>query len=246
MKIISIIQVRMNSKRLPHKALMPILGKSLLQHVIEFLNFSKLTDKIIVATTTETIDNKIEELCKTLNVACFRGNSSDVLERYYECAKTFHGDLIVRITADNPLLDPNLVDKIIQICKDTNCDYATTMLGKTFPYGYLVEAITFPILDKLHKTKKDKLSREHVTYYLRTHPEEYKTEKLDNPSKIARPNWRLTVDYIEDLKLIKKIFIKLYKPKSFIKYESVVDFLDNNKHLLKINRKYNDQLYENI
>jgi len=232
------VQARTGSTRLPGKVLMPIRGKPILEHIIEFLEHSKLTDRIIVATTNLTEDDKIEELSKTLGIDCYRGNPTDVLERYYECARLFNGDLIVRITADNPLIDPTVVDEVIQICKETRCNYASNMIHQTYPLGYLVEAITFDTLKKINDTQKDPLSREHVTYHIRQNPSLYDIKEVFAPSELARPNWRLTVDNMEDFYLISEIFSRLYEHGSIIKYQDVVELLDKNKDLLKINEKH--------
>ena len=124
MHVISIIQARIGSTRLPGKVMMKINNKPILQHIVEFLRHSQFIDQIVIATSTESEDDTIFELANSLSVKCFRGSSHDVLERYYECAKCYNGELVVRITADNPLIDPDLVDQVIQICQKTNCDYA--------------------------------------------------------------------------------------------------------------------------
>lgn len=239
MVVLIIIQARMASARLPGKILMNLEDKPILEHIIDFLRFSKLNDKIIVATTRELEDDKIQDICIKLNIDCFRGSEKDVLSRYYECAKLFKGDIIVRITADNPLIDPTLVDNIIRVCKDDNYDYASNMLYQTYPLGYLVEVMTFSTLKKIHYNQHDPLSREHVTHHIRENPHLYHVKEIKTPSSLARPKWRLTLDYPEDFKLISEIFSKLYKPNSYIPYESVVNYLDKNKHLLKINEFYN-------
>lgn len=239
MKILTVIQARIDSTRLPRKIMMPIQGKPILEHIITFLKYSKLTDQIVVATTILSQDDEVEKLSKIMDVDCFRGNSENVLSRYYECAKFFKGDLIVRITADNPIVDPVLIDEVIRLCKETECDYASNVLNKTYPLGYSpCEAFTFATLKKLHKNQKDPRSQEHVTYHIRQNPYLYNIRDVKAPSNLARPNWRLTVDYIEDFELISKIFSRLYIPNSFIKYQTLVEFLDKNKHLLKINEMH--------
>jgi len=239
MVVLIIIQARMSSQRLSGKILMNLEGKPVLEHIINFLRFSKLHDKIIVATTREPGDDKVQELCTKLHVDCFRGSEENVLNRYYECAELFKGNLIVRITADNPLIDPTLVDNVIKVCKDSDCDYASNMINQTYPLGYLVEVMTFSTLKKIHNNQHDLLSREHVTYHIRKYPHLYSVKQIETSSSLARPKWRLTFDYPEDFKLISEIFSKLYKPNSYIAYESVVKYLDKNKHLLKINERYN-------
>ena len=236
MKVLTIIQARMGSSRLPKKVLMNIEGKFLLQHIIEFVKHSELTDKIVVATSTSSEDDKIIELCKSLNVDYFRGSKEDVLGRYYECANHFQGDIIVRITADNPLIDPTLIDKAVKICKEGQCDYVSNMINQSYPLGYLVEVFTFKILKKMHENVLDKQSREHVTYDIRKNPNRYRIKEFFAPKNYS--NWRLTVDFKEDIELISKIFSKLYVPNSYIKFESVLKFLNENNDLLKINNMH--------
>ena len=235
MKVLSIIQARVGSSRLPGKSIQILQGKPILEHIVNFLKFSKLTDEIIIATSNLEEDDKIEELAKKLGILCFRGSPDDVLKRYYDCATKFDGDLIIRLTADNPLIDPTLVDEVIHVCKETGCDYASNMIHQTYPLGYLVEAITFSTLKKVHENQHDKLTREHVTHYIRHNPQLFNIQEVFAPSDLHRPHWRLTVDYEEDFSLISEIFSHLYETGSFIRYRTVVEFLDEHSHLLKKN-----------
>lgn len=245
MNTIIIVAARIDSSRLPGKSVKILHGKPMLEHVLDFLKFSKLTNRIIVATSVLKHDDKIEEICKKSNVDCFRGSPEDVLKRYYECAKIFNGDLIVRVTADNPLVEPELIDRAIKLCSKNNFDYVTNMFHHTYPLGYTVEVMTFEVLKKNHENQHDQLAREHVTYHIRKNPKMYNTGELFAPSGLERSNWRLTVDYIEDFQLIEEIFKKLYRPSRYISYQEVVELLDNNDELLKINEKYlpNKYLY---
>lgn len=233
---IIIIQARISSSRFPGKVLMKLEEKPILEHIVNFLKFSKLSEKIIVATTTNQEDDKIKSLCQKLNIDCFRGNSYDVLKRYYECAKLYKGDLVVRVTADNPLIDPTLVDEAIRICEKENYDYVSNMIHETFPVGYLVEVLKFKILEQIHIKNRDALTREHVTHHIRMNPTMYNIREFFAPKNLQRPQWRLTIDYEKDYQLMKKIFKKLYKSNKFIPYSDVVNFLDNNLELLKINK----------
>ena len=239
LKVTSIIQARISSGRLPKKVLMKLNNKSILQHIVEFLKFSKFTDNIVIATTTLSEDDVIEEETKRLGIECFRGSSSDVLSRFYICGTLFKSDIVVRFTADDPLVDPLLVDEVIRICKSTGCDYVSNMLHRTFPYGYSSgEGIKFKVLKQLHENLSDPLDREHVTRYIIQNPNLYNIRNILAPVELARPHWRLTVDYKEDFDLMKEIFSRLYKPDSFIKYESLVELLDKNPRLLQINQMY--------
>ena len=235
-KIACIIQARTGSSRFPNKVIRKIKNKTVLEHIINFLKFSKLTDQIIIATTNLPEDDVIERIGIKNNVNVFRGSDIDVLSRYFFCAKTFGVDIIVRITADNPLIDPTLVDKIINEIQTGEFDYVSNMITQTFPLGYLVEALTFSTLETLHNTITDSENREHVTPYLRKNNKKYSIKNITTLKGLERNTWRLTLDYKEDFQLLKIIFENIYLLNDYIPYESVVKFLDSNKSLLKINQ----------
>ncbi len=214
---------------------MKIQGKPILEHIVNFLKFSKKIDQIIVATSDLKSDDKIEKLCNKINVSCFRGNSLNVLKRYFDCATSFKGDIIVRITADNPLIDPKLVDKAVSLLINKKLDYVSNMIHQSYPEGYLVEVFTFDTLKRVYATFHDDQSKEHVTFQLRKCPQGFKIGEFFAAKNKQRPNWRLTVDYLPDLKVIKKIYSKLYNPNSFMKYDDVFNFLQQNPDLLEIN-----------
>ena len=230
------VQARSGSARLPGKIFLKLEGKSVLEHIIDFLKKSKLANMIVIATTDKSEDDKIEEIALDKKIEVFRGDADDVLSRYYNCAKKFRADGVVRITADSPLIDPGIIDKAIQIFKEKNCDFVTNMITQSFPLGYLVEVISFKTLEFLYKKIKDRETKEHVTFYLRKNPELFKTEEFFAPKDKTKPEWRLALDYPEDFQLIKEIFSKLYKSNDYIKFENVCSLLSNNKKLLEINK----------
>jgi len=237
MKTICMIQARIGSSRLPEKVLSKIKDKTILEHMVDFLRHSKLTDKIVIATTILPQDDAIEDLAKRIGVDYFRGSSEDSLGRFFECAKLFKPDIIVRITGDNPLIDPKLVDKVIEACISNKSDYASNMIHRTYPLGYLAEAMTFSTLESLHKTQKDSKSREHITWHIRQNPRLYRISEVFAPENMIAPDWKLDVDYEEDLELIKEIFNKLYRPDSYIPYEKVYKLINENKKMLDINKQ---------
>jgi len=238
MNVVCIIQARVSSNRLPGKVLMKILDTPILEHIVNFLKFSKSIDKIVIATSDENNDNSVCDLAESIGIDFFRGSLHDVLKRYYDCATKFNADLIVRITADNPLIDPELVDNVINTCKKFECDYASNMIQQSFPSGYLVEVLTYSTLQNLYHTQHDLDSREHVTPHIRKNPNLFTTKQIFAPKNMDRPNWRLTLDYQEDFLLISEIFAHLFKQNSFIKYEQVFNLLNSNPNLLKINRHH--------
>lgn len=241
MKVLAIVQARMGSTRLPGKVLMNIHGKPMLSYLINSLKYSKLTDEIVIATTSLPEDNPIEILSKSLKVKCYRGHPVDVLDRYYQCSTLYEGDVIARLTADNPIVIPELVDEIISLCKDSHCDYVTNALHRTYPLGIDVESFSFSTLKKLHESQKDILSREHVTYHILQNLHLYNIKEILAPKDLMRPQWRLTVDHIEDFRLMSEILPQLLAKHDFLTYDELVKFLDKNQELIQLNQKYNPQ-----
>ena len=198
-----IIQARMGSSRLPGKALMKSdSGKPLLYYVINQLRYCSKIKNLVIATTTNQEDDEIEKFANNNSVNVFRGKEKDVLDRYFQCAKKYSFSTIVRITDDCPLIDPQIVDKVIEQFFSENCDFATNTLTRTFPIGTDVEVFSFSALNNAWENAQLPSEREHVTPYLRN-KENYKIINVENDKNIS--NLRLTVDRIEDVELIKQI-----------------------------------------
>jgi len=207
--IVCIIQARMGSSRLPGKVMKKIDNKNhLLDFVINQLKSSKKIEKIVVATTNLKEDDLICSKLSSKNIDFFRGSSEDVLDRYYQCAKKFSINIIVRITADNPLIDPNIVDLVIDEFIHHKCDYASNTLKRTFPYGTEVEVFSFKSLEKAWKNAKKPSEREHVTpfiYDIKNGFILYNVQQKQNLSFL-----RYTVDQNEDLELVKEIIKNIH------------------------------------
>jgi spore coat polysaccharide biosynthesis protein SpsF len=202
-----IVQARMGSSRLPGKVMKKIGDKFLLDYVLEQLQSSKKIEKLFVATTTLSMDDVICNHLSSKNISFFRGSANDVLDRYVQCAKNFSIDTIIRITADNPLIDPNIVDLVIEKFQNAKCDYATNCLPRTFPYGTEVEIFSFEKLHQVWLNAKKPSEREHVTPYFYNHPELFKIANLENSKNISNLRW--TVDRKNDLKLVQTIIEKI-------------------------------------
>ena len=169
--ITAIIQARLSSTRLPKKILYKIDDKNILQHLFSQLSYSTQIENKIIATTNEKIDNKIEEIAESLNIPCFRGNSLNVLDRYYNCAKLFNLDTIVRISGDAPLIDPAIVDRTIEYYKKNDFDYVSNFFKRTFPIGTEIEIFSFKTLETCWKNAQKSYEKEHVTPFIYEHPE---------------------------------------------------------------------------
>jgi len=203
-----IIQARMGSDRLPGKTLNKIDSNlTILDYVINQIKHSKYSKKIIVATTSNSEDDKIVSELKDSSVDVFRGSSDDVLDRYYQCAKHFSLDYIVRITADNPLIDPKIFDLVVEKFFEEKPDYASNALVRTFPYGTEIEILSFETLEKIWKNAERTSEREHVTVYIKHNPKQFKILTVVNDENLSHLRW--SVDRENDLELVRLIIQKI-------------------------------------
>jgi len=228
-----IIQARMGSSRLPEKVLTKIDDKNPILHlVLEQLKFSKFLDKIVVATTNLNEDDVIVKFLENQNIEFFRGSSDDVLDRYYQCAKKFSFSTIVRITSDNPLIDPIIVDKIITKFQSDKFDYISNTINRTYPYGTEVEVFSFKTLEVLWKNSKKPSEREHVTPYIYNNFEKFQTYNVENTENLSHLRW--TVDRENDLRLVKLIISKITKRP--ILMNDILELIKKDKKLIEINK----------
>lgn len=234
MNIVAVIQARMGSTRLPGKVLKKIKNKLVLDYVIERLQFCENLNNIVIATTTSEKDDILQQYATNKSISYFRGSKDDVLSRYYHASKKYGADQIVRITSDCPLIDPYIVDKIIKKHIEKKVDYTANTVERTFPRGLDVEIFTFDALEESYKNANQQYQREHVTPYIREHPEKFKLQNLEAKGKLLRPDIRITLDTQEDFELIKQI-VSHFDDITF-NAEDIIDFLDANPELLEINK----------
>jgi len=233
-KVTAIIQARMTSTRLPGKVLMEVMGRPLLSFQIERLCFSKMIDSIIIATTTNKEDDRICELAIKEGLNIYRGSEGDVLDRYYLAAKKFKVKHIMRLTADCPLIAPEVLDSIASTYFESGVDYIRT--GETFAEGLDCEIIGFRALAKAWLKAKLESEREHVTMYIRNHPEFFKTMVKENDTDDSR--YRITVDEEEDFIVVKTILENLYKDeKIYFSIEEIKNFFNENPNTYQLNRE---------
>ena len=237
--IYAMIQARMGSSRLPGKVMKEVLGKPLLEHIIDRLQFCEKIDNIIVITSLEPENEPIINLCDKLNTDYFIGDEKDVLDRYYKAAIKFNlneNDSILRITADCPLIDPEIVDEVIVKHLENNYDYTTNTLIRTYPDGLDCEVFTLPILKEMWDKADLKSEREHVTLYIKNNSDNYNLGNLKQDIDLSDLRW--TVDEKEDFILIKRIYESLYPNKQIFLMSDILELFDNNPSLLKINNMY--------
>lgn len=235
MRIEAFIQARMGSSRLPGKVLKKVLGRSLLDFLVERLVESKEIDKIVILTTHEVADDAIAAFCKEKKISIFRGSEEDVLDRYYQAALVYKPDGIVRITADCPLIDPQIVDQVIRVFREgySQIDYVSNTLEKTFPRGLDVEVFSFHALRQAFRLAIRPDEREHVTLFLYRHPELFKLKNV--ACKRVLSHYRWTVDTPEDFALIRLILENLYPSDPHFGLNDVLQLLIQHPGWSKLN-----------
>jgi spore coat polysaccharide biosynthesis protein SpsF len=243
-KIYAIIQARMSSSRLPRKVLRKIDGKPMLHYVIKQVKGSKLLEGIIIATTTEKEDDVIAQFCKNNKIKVFRGSKHDLLDRYYQCAKKYHCDPVVRITSDCPLVDPEIIDKVLSKFLNGSYDYISNNLDKingkwdnsmcNFPQGMTVEVSTFAALEKAWKEAKKPSEREHVFPYIQFNPKLFKVSRIKFKKDLSYI--RCTVDRMNDLVFVRQIYKRLPKAR-YITITDIVNIVKKEPNLVKINNE---------
>jgi len=234
MKVIAIIQARTGSTRLPSKVLKKLGGKTILEHVVERVQQAKLIDEVIIATTEAENDDAICDLAESAKLNCFRGSEEDVLARFYLAAKKYSGDVIVRITSDCPVIDPHVIDRMLEVFKGEG-DVIVSNAGadpstRTYPRGLDAEIFTMAALEQAYLKAEEKYQREHVTPYIYENNKAYYYKNEIDYSK-----YRLTLDTPEDFELIGKIYDELYKGQHDFFLAEIVEFLEANPQLEKIN-----------
>ncbi|MBQ6975313.1 MAG: glycosyltransferase family protein [Selenomonadaceae bacterium] len=227
---LAIVQARCSSSRLPRKVLSPILGKPMIVHELERLQRSQCIDKIILATSTDSSDDPLVEIAESI-IEVYRGNLDDVLDRYYQCAKLYQPENVVRITGDCPVIDWRIVDKVIGQHLEEGNDY--TSLTERFPDGLDTEVFKFAALERAWREAKLNSEREHVTLYIRKHPEIFKLGKRDCAEDFSAMRW--TVDEPQDFEFIQKIFAALYPQEKDFGMKDILQLLDSQPELKKIN-----------
>ena len=235
----------MNSTRLPGKVLMPVFGKPLLAYALERLQRVENADSLIVATSNLTVDDAIATFCSDFGVDCYRGSETDVLDRYYQAARSVAAERLVRVTGDCPLIDADVVSTVIDAFDAANgiqkmggqqaitVDYLSNTLDRTFPRGLDVEIFSFSALEAAWQEANKADEREHVTPFLYRHPERFRLQQYRQA--INRSHLRWTVDTPEDFQLISLILNELYPEKPDFTQDNILQLLDKHPGWLAIN-----------
>lgn len=231
-----IIQARTGSSRLPDKAMKLLDEKhSILHYVISQLQYSKLLDDIVIATTDLEEDDIIVKFAQENGFKYFRGSEKDVLDRHYQCAKKFTFSTIVRIPSDKPLIDPQIVDKVVKVFTTSEYDYVSNFLHYTFPYGTEVEVFSFEALEKAWNLARLPSEREHVTPYIYNHKDKFKIFNVINSEDLSYLRWE--VDREKDFELVK-IIVERIKSRPIL-LKDIMNLYAQEPVLFNINRNDN-------
>ncbi|UCC45370.1 MAG: glycosyltransferase family protein [Candidatus Zixiibacteriota bacterium] len=235
MKVVTIVQARMSSTRLPGKVMMKLAGMPMLQFQLERVRRAGQIGELVVATTTNPADEPIVQLCHRLEVATFRGEEEDVLDRYCNTASEHNADVVVRITSDCPLIDPVEIDRVIAFYRREyeKYDYVSNILRRTFPRGMECEVFSFEALMTAAREASDSSDREHVTMYIRKRPERFRLGSVTGETDHSRHRW--TVDTPEDLELVQRMADEIYPRKPEFGLTDCLELLDRHPDWLLLN-----------
>lgn len=240
MKAVAIIQARMGSTRLPGKVLQPLLGEApVLDCVINRVGRAKTLHDVVVATTTASRDDAIVDRCRTRGWSWFRGDEDDVLGRYWQAALANNADVVVRVTSDCPLIDPEIIDchvaKLLEGWR--SADFVTNMMRQTFPLGLAVEAMPFDVLARMERLSTTPYLREHVTTLAYERPELFLVEHVLHGVDLSGMRW--TVDTPEDLAFVRRIFGHFGQ--DHFSWREVLSVLTRHPEWAEINRNVSSQ-----
>ena len=208
-RVVIIVQARMGSSRLPGKVLMDLHGRPLLERQIERLRRSMTADAIVIATSTHARDDAIVQAAERLGLGVFRGQEDDVLARYAGAADVFGADVVVRVTADCPLIDPGILDRCVaRLLADDELDYVSNTIERTYPRGLDVEVLRHGVLEVAHREAAEPDDREHVTRFVWRQPERFRLGGEAAAEDHSALRW--TVDTQEDLDVVRAVYDALY------------------------------------
>lgn len=237
MSVVCIMQARTGSTRLPEKILKIINNKTVLEHDIDRVLKAKTVDELVIATTERDEDNVIVDIAKNCSVGHFRGSEDNVLSRYYFAAKKYNAEIVIRITSDCPLIDPEIIDdmvnEFIKLRSTENLDYLSNKIKMTYPRGLDVEVFSFDALERTFLEATQKFEKEHVTPYIYLNPDKFKIKNYENDTDYSMFRW--TLDTEEDFLLIKTIYDHLYDENRMFLFKDILKYVLENPEISKLN-----------
>lgn len=238
LKLVGLVQVHMDSKRLPGKAMAEIMGRSMTWHIVNRLQYARLLDEVVVALTDEESDEPIRSMARAEAIPYYAGSESDLIDRIYQTALKFEADAIVRITGDCPLVDPAVVDHLVStyLERPYELDYVSNVRPATFPTGIGAEVYPTATLLKLWQEIRNPLYREWFPVYFWENEADYWTANVENSQNISHLRW--TVDYKEDLEFVRRVYGRLYSDQRIFGMADVLELLAAEPDVALINSMY--------
>ncbi|MBW8725402.1 MAG: glycosyltransferase family protein [Inquilinus limosus] len=234
MTVLAILQARMSSSRLPGKVMADLLGEPMLARQVERLRRCRTIDRLLLATSTEPADDALVDLCARIGVECFRGSLDDVLDRFHAAAAGSGADQIVRLTGDCPLIDPGLVDRLVELHVAGGYDHSCNTLTPRWPDGLDAEVMRAEVLEAAWREATLPSEREHVTRFIYTRPERFRLGSLVGDIDLSAERW--TVDTPEDLALVRAVYAALYPANPAFATEDILAFLAAHPEIAALNR----------
>lgn len=239
MKKITIVQARVGSSRLPGKILKTILGKSVLELQLERMRLSKDCGQIVVATSTNPLDDIIEQFGREHDVEVFRGSELDLLERHYLCARKYGATIVAKIPSDCPLIDYRIIDRVFGMYDETKHDYISNLHPATYPDGNDVEIFSMEALEKAHKEATRPLEREHTTPYFWENPQLFRLDNVEWECGLDYSmSHRFTIDYPEDFDFIQAVYERLYPSNPLFSLDDILRLLEEDPSIYELNSKF--------
>lgn len=241
LNIVVIVQARTSSSRLPNKVMLPLAGEPLLVRMMERVMASKSATKFVVATSTEDEDDEVAELCEDYNYNCFRGSLDNLLERHYLAGLEYRADVVVKIPSDCPLIDPKIIDKVINfyIENKDEYDFVSNLHPPTYPDGNDVEVIPMPMLKLTYENALLNMELEHTTPYIWERPDEFRIGNVVWETGLDYSmSYRFTIDYREDYEFVKTVYDELYESNPQFGLDDIVKLLEEKPEIKKLNEKY--------
>jgi len=237
--VLTIVQARMSSTRLPGKVLMPLGGEPLLMTMVRRLQRSKLVGTIVVATTTSAYDDPLVSLCAEYGVPAFRGHPTDLLDRHYQCAISWGADVVLKIPSDCPLIDPAVVDRVIAAFNNGDFDYVSNLHPASYPDGQDVEVMRLEALKRAWREARADFEREHTTPYIWERPQQFSIGNVSlETGRDCSMTHRITVDYPEDYDLIVAVYDALASVDLDFSIGAIIELLDSCPEIMEINARY--------
>lgn len=239
--LVTVVQARMLSTRLPNKVMLPLAGEPLLVRMVERVQAAKLTGTIVVATTTDPADDPIVRLCEQRHLNVFRGDPADLLDRHYQAALAYDATAVVKIPSDCPLIDPAVIDLVLGHYRDhvTEFDFVSNLHPATYPDGNDVEVMNLPTLEAAWRESSRLMEREHTTPFIWENPDRFRIDNVAWPAGLDYSmTHRWTIDYPEDYDFISAVYDALYPQNPLFTLEEILDYLEDHPQVAALNAEY--------